>query len=531
MKPRTRLLAAALLGLALLSIRESAADATLPGALPGAHFPEAWHLSRGEGVTVAVLASEGSPWLELVKRAAPEARVLALDPDTTSGTEAQHDRALARTLDSAHTQGARVILVPETRRRLLATSTAAIARVTSAGVLVVAPAGDEGLAHERLPAALPTVVSVAALDARGALEPASNLGSRTIVAARGRDSHEAAALVAGAAALAFGYDREITTRELTAALAGGARVDAREGFVGPATLDARALLERLRPRSRAFALEDARVLPGLVPAGERATARVTVLACGRNPARGSVAVAVPGSAPLTLPFGPLEPGERAVLEGELVPHAGSFAPVRSRDGGLVPGAPLEATFRSGPCETRARFLAVPGDQRPPGLRLVRVEAAVGLRLEVVVENTSVVPEASGLVRLVLGKDTLGEASVPELAPGRRARIALVGRVPSGTASPVDARLEVVRRPKGFHESVESSVPVRLDTLGAPAPRRRARPEGAGRAGHEKRSPTCQLSDRAAPLEKVLTARAGEACHAEERPVGLRAFAAAALPRG
>ncbi|MBI3724710.1 hypothetical protein HY251_12250 [bacterium] len=494
-------------------------------ALETARFREAWAVSRGAGVTVAVISSDAA-LAEIVTRAAPEARVLVIDDDVgredpstrlragpgetarasprSPRRRARDDATLAERFERAEAAGARVVLLALARSHPSAASERAVALALARGVFVVAPTGDEGLSHERFPAAQAGVVSVAALSPEGCLAPGTNAGALTLVAApvlsTGRDegargSFAASALVAGALALALSLDETIRPGEVAAALSGGALVETREEALGPrwlasdgppaarpARLDARALQERLRPRSRAFALRGARVTPAHVPAGERAWARVSVLASGRLPARGTIEVALGTGASsdpvrLRLRFGPLEPCESVELEGELSPSRVVPArPLRTPGGGALVASPLVATFRAGGNEEKARFDIVPPDQSPPGARLLSLEVERGLLVRATIENAAAREETDAFARLVATNGSvLAETSAPALRRGESATLALQGRV-AGEAEPgpADAWLEVGRRPRGFKESVEARVLLALDPAGAPLARRSRR---------------------------------------------------------
>src|SRR5438445_136629 len=114
-------------------------------------------------------------------------------------------------------------------------TSAAALLISSILVLTVAPSSsardatvatarisrDEGVSHERYPAATEHVLGVAAISSLGCLSDATNAGARTGVAARAEDSFEAAARVAAACALARALDPSLTAAELRRALEAG----------------------------------------------------------------------------------------------------------------------------------------------------------------------------------------------------------------------------------------------------------------------------------------------------------------------
>jgi hypothetical protein len=453
-----------------------------PGsALRGLRLEEAWALSKGDGAAVAVIASAGAPVVALVRRIAPASRTFVSDPGPGAALP-RRDASLARAIDLAVEQGARIVLVPIARRTSVRASEEAIARALAAGAFVIAPTGDDGLSHERFPAAQDGVLAVAALGSDSRLSPAANAGARTPVAAPFPPdlaldpSAGSAAVVAGALALALGFDPSLDARALRTAL-GGLPPSSGPGDASlgrPARLDARALLELLRPRSRGVVLSGARVVPGRVPRGERARAMVNVRAVGRLPARGSVVVRVEGSSPLVLPFGPVAPGETAALEGELVPHPSSpTLPVGTPDGGVVSIAPLVAEFHLGKTRVSVPFSVVPPYQALPGLCVDRIAAGERLHVQVTVGNEGPGDDGDGFARLVTQDDReVARKDLSPLAAGARAVVDLEGRCSheEGARERLPVWLEVGRAPRGFAETVFVRVPLVLDPLGAPLAR-------------------------------------------------------------
>jgi len=441
-------------------------------------WPEAWRISRGEGVTVAVVATEAR--LEQAVRArAPRASVIHVEPRPERRTRRRaedHDddgSALAAAIDAALERGARVILVAAALRSRENRVAESVRKAREKGALVVAPAGDEGLSVERFPANEPGVVGVAALASGAALSAQTNAGSRTALAAAGATSFDAAAEAAAAAALAFAFDPSLGAADLVRAFAAGpiaSRATARGAE--PSRLSVPLLLDTLRPRSRTAVVRDARVLPAHVPSGEPARLAFTVRAVGRLPARGPIAVEG-GGARLLVPFGSLAPGESRELEAELVLRAqGRPDPVRTLDGGVLAASPVVLVLRAERDFATVACDVVPPHQRSCALRLVRVAVHQGLALEATVENAGPEAEESAEVRLVApGGRVLGRTPLAPLAAGERQTVELeAAPEPEDAASALHAVLEVARRPAGFRETVEERWPLALDP--APSPTRR-----------------------------------------------------------
>lgn len=455
-------------------------------------------LSRGAGVNVAVV-STGGGLADQVRAHAPGARVVRIPLELRAGStraraarpderaqdraderaqDRADDRAIARAIDRAVADGARVVLVGVTRRDEGERTTEAIRRAIEAGALVAAPAGDEGLSHERSPAATEGVIGVAALSSTRCLSDTTNAGARTTVAARGGSSFEAAAAVAAASALAFAFDPELNALELRRALEAGervTRVSARGA--APSRLDLAELLDRVRPRSRAAVIRDVRVVPRHVPRGETARVRASVTAIGRLATRGPLVVHVEGLREVAIPFGPLAPGRTVELEAEMLPRVvGEPSVQRTADEGLLAVAPIVAIVRAQGTSLSATLDIVGAGERPPCLEIVSIAAADRLVVRVRVENASAAVEANAVVRLVgPGGSVLAEADAGTLAPGERPWVELAGRVESERAvEALRVQVEVVRRPPGMRETVHARCPLVLDARGAPPPRRSSR---------------------------------------------------------
>jgi hypothetical protein len=100
---------------------------------------------------------------------------------------------------------------------------------------------------------------------------------------------------------------------------------------------------------------------------------------------------------------------------------------------------------------------------------------------------------------------LAQVELPELAPGEETSVDLAGR--ASDATPVlETELELLRAPDGFLETREAAVRLRLDPLGAAAPRR----------------PRARASPAPAPGARSTGARSLESCElarSRKRPPG------------
>jgi hypothetical protein len=462
MKPAPSiLLASAVSTLILAMARAEPAD-------PG-RWPEAWRLSRGEGVTVAVVATE-TRLADAIRARAPWASVLHVEPQperrTRKRAEDRDDEgvALAAAIDAALELKARVILVAAALRGRESRVVESLRKAREKGALVVAPAGDEGLSIERFPASEPGVVGVAALASGSALAAGTNAGARTALAAPGATSFDAAAEAAAAAVLAFAFDPSLGPADVARALTAGpiaSRATPRGGE--PSRLDVPLLLDTLRPRSRSAIVRDARVLPVHVPSGAPARLAFTVRAVGRLPARGPIAVEGGGTR-LLVPFASLAPGESRELEVEVLLRAGGpSAALRTADGGVLAASPASLVLRVERDFATVACDLVPPHQRPRSLRLVRVAVRQGLALAATIENAGLDAEEGAEARLVApGGRVLGRAALPSLASGERRTVELEGTSPppEDTPSVLRAVLEVARRPAGFREDGRGALAAR-----------------------------------------------------------------------
>jgi hypothetical protein len=459
-------------------------------------FAGAWRLSRGERVSVAVVATDSSV-AALVRSRAPASEVIHENP----GSDGRHakerpvveDASLARSVESVIAKNPRVLLVALARPGSYPRTEEALARADSRGILIVAPAGDEGLSQERIPASVPGVLSVATLTDQGFLADTANVGPRTTLSARAATSVEAAAQVAAVAALAFGYDARLTSAEVRRALEGGelaARPRPRAGEA--AVLEPASVLERLRPRARAVVLRDVRVVPFGVPEGEPARIKALMISVGRLPARGDLVATLPGGSEVRAPYGPLAPGEEREVELELVPRStGSRVRSRTADGGVLDASPAAVTLCARSCAAIVGLAVLPPYQRSPALRIVRASVTGTLRVSVLVENTGPEVERSAWVKLAAGsgRDPRSgwegaepprwpEVPVPVLACGERAHLELdaswLSR-PGAPATVVEVGVELLRRPTGFRETLEDRRTLTIDP----------RPPGRMRVGAER----------------------------------------------
>ncbi|GAA3199006.1 S8 family serine peptidase [Actinocorallia longicatena] len=240
-------------GLLLWSGGPAAADAVRDKQQPvlnGLNVPAAWAMTRGAGVTVAVLDSgvdpaqpdlagsvvegpdlteganppgvapqrlhgtnmasiiaghgHGPGGADGVMGVAPEARILALrvilensEPGfTTYNTDKRYDRVIADGIRYAADHGAQIINMSLGKPIPTREERQAIAHAVAKGVVVVAAAGNEGAsktakkngnAPYSFPASFPGVISVAAVDSEHRHAGFSNENSAVVVSAPGVD--------------------------------------------------------------------------------------------------------------------------------------------------------------------------------------------------------------------------------------------------------------------------------------------------------------------------------------------------------
>ena len=272
-----------------------------------------------------------------------------------------------------------------------------------------------------------------------------------------------AAFVAGAAAL-------------TVALEVGPRAP-RESSQGSApTLDVPLDQGRMRPRSRLVEIREARLSPRRVTAGGKVVATARLVSVGNLPVRGPITIETDART-VSVPFGPLAPGEEVLVRAELVARANVRAMLAvSADEGTFSAARFVVGFHVAGASATATAQVVSPLQHVPGLEIEAVEVGERLRLDVSVENTGTDEEASGVIRLAgPGGESLVEQEIPRLAPGARATIALR---PAGArlrrVSGLHAVVEAVRRPAGFRETIEDRWPLVLDPPPDPGRRDGAR---------------------------------------------------------
>ncbi|MDH3197392.1 MAG: S8 family serine peptidase, partial [Candidatus Krumholzibacteria bacterium] len=142
----------------------------------------------------------------------------------TDHTLADQD-LIAQAITYAVANGAQVVLIGVGAIGNYSAVATAIATAEAAGIVVIAPAGSEELAHTLYPAALPTVVSVVGVDSSGVFLRMSNTSGRETVAAIGKNvettgllgfsvprtgSSIAAAFVAGIAGRLLGAEPGLT---------------------------------------------------------------------------------------------------------------------------------------------------------------------------------------------------------------------------------------------------------------------------------------------------------------------------------
>jgi len=177
----------------------------------------------GHGTEMAgIIAANGT-----VQGVCPDCRVMPLKVTDLEGFVDQ--RTLANAIDYAASQNADVVFVGAGSVGVTADVASAVANAEAAGIPVIAPAGNLAVTHTLYPGALPTVVSVVAVDENGMLLPSSNTSGRDMVAAPGRDlltttlggetlttsgSSAAAAHLAGVAGLALTVEPTLTVTQV-----------------------------------------------------------------------------------------------------------------------------------------------------------------------------------------------------------------------------------------------------------------------------------------------------------------------------
>lgn len=240
--------AVAATALVLLSAAPAGADDIRPRqqwVLDALHAEQAWRISKGEGVTVALLDTRveddlkelkgrvtdgpdmtsifygdlttpvgvhGTQMAALIAGSgndggftgiASEARILSVPvvvelsedvvPPTTGG---QTDSALSRALRYAANKGAQVIGIPSGRYGVQRVDHDAVAYALQRGAVVVAPVGDDGesaasqrngTSYWRFPAGYAGVIGVGAVDRTGASAPFSSDNLSVLVSAPGVD--------------------------------------------------------------------------------------------------------------------------------------------------------------------------------------------------------------------------------------------------------------------------------------------------------------------------------------------------------
>lgn len=160
--------------------------------LPGADFTGTAADGRidisanAHGTSVAGIIAGAGSGDDSVSGLAPDATIL---PVRTSTNLTSDPAALAQGIDYAVTHGAEVINVSLCTPNLNPQIRAAIDEAIQHDIIVVAAAGNDGLAGNpsQYPAALPGVIAVAASDTTGALWPKSESGSYLGLTAPGVD--------------------------------------------------------------------------------------------------------------------------------------------------------------------------------------------------------------------------------------------------------------------------------------------------------------------------------------------------------
>ncbi|AGZ42909.1 S8 family serine peptidase [Actinoplanes friuliensis] len=283
---RIRLVTAALAG-AAVSLSGVVAAGAAPAAPPAAwhvrslHLAEAHLISRGAGVTVAVLDSRVNPHRDLrgallpaadvaptgtrddaargtqlagliaargdgrtgLLGVAPEARILPVRV-SGRGFDARPD-SVAAGIDRAVSGGAEVILTTYTRPEITDALAAAVRRAVAADTVLIAPAGPGTPAAPTL-ADLPGVISVAGAGEDGKPERETVRGVRLDVAA------PAERLVAPVRASLGDAYAEVSGADYAAALVAGTAALVRSKFPRLAAADVARRLEREDRRSMAL---------------------------------------------------------------------------------------------------------------------------------------------------------------------------------------------------------------------------------------------------------------------------------------
>lgn len=269
-------------------------------ALTPLRLPEAHSLSRGAGVTVAVIdtgidfahplfagkivgpyydfanndlnpmddgggvgTGHGTFVSGLVLRAAPDARIMPLRAFDQTGRATSF--SIARAIRFAASNGARIINMSFGLLNADGLVENAIATASSAGAFLVAAAGNDNLDRLQYPAAYAPVLSVTSTGAGDIRAPFANYNVLVNVAAPGANLHSAfpgggwafwsgtsfsSALLAGEAALLVARQPSVSSTQLrTTILSSGASLDAINpnyaGKLGSVRVDFRTALERL----------------------------------------------------------------------------------------------------------------------------------------------------------------------------------------------------------------------------------------------------------------------------------------------
>ncbi|MBI5514274.1 MAG: S8 family serine peptidase [Deltaproteobacteria bacterium] len=361
------------------------------------------------------------------------------------GTEAN----LAAGIRWAVSQGAQVILVGLGVARSSAEVEAAVAAAQAMDALVVAPSGSNGADHDRFPAGLPGVVSVAASSTTDLPSADSDLSPDTLLLAPGemvltasvggqvlpqQGSSPAAALVAGVAALVRSadgalrapqvrallrataepvpfadFERVFSARRVNAARAVAAaragRIDAAAGASGPRTNALPGEVVRLRARVENRGVTD------LSSVTVTASASRGRLASGGAPPTTSASATVSG----------LPPGAEREVEFDLHPEPGQTTAMVT----FRVSAPGDSEATNDTATTAVTFSA----GIVHALRLGRVTlvppraAATSWVASVTVENAGNVPEGPTELRVGLVTEAAPTMyAVPALAPGARTTV-------------------------------------------------------------------------------------------------------------
>ncbi|MEV3858660.1 S8 family serine peptidase [Streptomyces sp. NPDC050095] len=244
-----------------VAVVDTGVDASHSPALAGRVTPAASDAGTdciGHGTFVAGLIAAAQQPGTGFAGVAPEARILAVRATATDGTATAS--SVAAGIGAASARHARIIDVPIALAKGSAELTAAVREATGRGALVIAPAyasatgGTDGPAPSAYPAALPGVLSVAALgpggipDRKSAPRTAPDLaapgdavlsvGPNGTGKFTGDGAEVATAFVAGSAALAASAHPDLTPSQLSARLVSTAyHSPADKALVGAGTVD------------------------------------------------------------------------------------------------------------------------------------------------------------------------------------------------------------------------------------------------------------------------------------------------------